>query len=301
MLIYRVGTVRIVLIVYCIINTVHHKYSTLNIYALRGLPATVWMTRSSSNSSCNGMQDNFEPMAQFGITMDMLLRDFWEWYGKQLGCKWEPVCSKIADHLAENYGCVTVGCMLELTGNEIKSSVTDCGGNTPWLRSIERLLHHKFDFSIGAPPSAQLLTCSSMTTLKHHLSPQEHLSSFVDKDNEKLGDMLERTGLMNDFQLPMKIIMERIEETKDWRTHKLSYNDCKGVTDEIFKYIFCRYGQVGCCSTLFKKIDKMLLRAGLVPGPDGWVDKLRWRFHNGRKALKHGVSVLMLMLMLPRQ
>ena len=239
-------------------------------------------------SSMAGEHTLSRELLSHGVHLSSPISAFWTFVGDLLPAPEDVKCCKrVGDDLATTHLAVMVGCMLELTYDDVLSSVVKLGGKRTWMRSIERLLNHTFKRDLtGAPPSAALYSAAPSVNTAALYSAASSVKLHVAHNRvEKLGDKLHRMGLLEAFRLDKDALYAILQDAHFPDKEVISKNDTKAVTDYIYNLVKTQFNDTGCSQTLFTHIHKQLKQ--LLPFPNNpkvrWAKKLEYRFEAGNR------------------
>ena len=223
---------------------------------------------------------------------------FWTFYGNELDSNEARLaCQQICAALKREHGCITVGCMMKLTRNQL-ARLLAAQGKAAWLSSIEHLLGHEFTRDAPrVPDSAHLATGpdpSTSVVLGGSKSGGKQVERYPTK--QRLGQYLKQRGELKLIVLPWDLIALAIEETDSPDVNPLTANDTIAVAREIFLYLALEWDYVAGDKILHTYIAKRL-GDKYAPAAGSWFSIIKNRAHNGRST--NGKACRLLSLPLP--
>lgn len=122
---------------------------------------------------------------------------FFEALARETGMHAE-VFQKISQRLVSKYFRTTLSTMLQLTSLQMRQIISDCGGDTDWISSLEQMLDAKFASSVEVAHTLAVVEEKRVKAASTNL----RLSKFMDVEDQTLGHYLYKNKLLEEAVLP---------------------------------------------------------------------------------------------------
>lgn len=108
------------------------------------------------------------------------------------------VFEKISQRLVSKYFRTTLLHMLQLTSLQMRQIISDCGGDTDWIATLEEMLGAQFASSVEEAQTLAVVEDKKVKAASTNL----RVSRFMDVQEQTLGHYLYKNGLLEEAVLP---------------------------------------------------------------------------------------------------
>ena len=185
--------------------------------------------------------------------------------------------------MVELHGVMSVAQMPQLYRHQWSDMLSTRGAKPGWVDTFMRILNTEFPIM-----SHERFAVPESALKQPELQLSNQKTQFKDprfrNQMPNLGAVLRAAGKLDDLELPAAVL-EAPTECPDPAAFKLTYNDVKAVTKEIFLWVMKEFQTVYIDKTFALQVEKLLLAAKFRHHKDQrWWMVILARFENGRRS-----------------